>query len=87
MIDEESETEEEEDVDAALEEAISRAARTKEVERSLRKIIASITVEQPAATTPLLAATKQTLTKSLVPTPRTSNKRKKAQPSGDAVVL
>lgn len=87
MIDEESETEEEEDVDATLEEAISRAAGTKEAERSLRELIASIIVEQPAATTPSPAATKQTPTKSPVPTPRTSNKRKRAQPSGDVVVL
>lgn len=87
MIDEESETEEEEDVDAALEEAISRAAGTKETERSLRELIASIIVEQPAATTPSPATTKQTPTKSPVPTPRTSNKRKRAQPSGDVVVL
>lgn len=36
---------------------------------SLREIIASITVEQPAAITPLPTATKKTPTKSPVPTP------------------
>lgn len=87
FIDEESETDEEKDVDAALEEAISRAARTKEAGRSLRELIASITVEQLATTTPSPAATKQTLTKSLVPTPRASNKRKGAQPSRYAIAL
>lgn len=36
---------------------------------SLREIIASITVEQPVAITPLPTATKKTPTKSPVPTP------------------
>ena len=44
----------------------------------MRELIASITVEQSATTTPSPAATKQTLTKSLVPTPRASKKRKGA---------
>lgn len=80
LIDEKSETKEEEDIDATSEEAIKRATRIKEAKRSLKEIIASITTKQPATTTFSPATTKKTPTKSLVSTPGPSNKRKWAQP-------
>ena len=87
LIDEESETKEEEDIDATLEEAIKRAARIKEAKRSLKEIIASITTKQPATTTFSPATTKKTPTKSLVSTLGPSNKRKWAQPSRGATAM
>lgn len=51
LIDEDFETEEENDVDVALEEAINRAIRTKEARKSLGELITNITADQPAATT------------------------------------
>lgn len=45
LINEESETKEEEDIDASLEEPISRATRIEEEKKSLREIFASIIVE------------------------------------------
>ena len=52
LVKEEPELEWEEDVDAAIEKSISRVARTKEGRRSLRDLIASITVKELAAVTP-----------------------------------
>ena len=64
----------------AIKEAISRATRTEKAKKSLREIIASITIEQLATITTTLAATKITPIKSLVATPRPSIKIKEAQP-------
>lgn len=87
LIDEESETDEEEDIDAALKEAISKVTRAEEAKRSSLKIIASITVEQPTAKTLSLATAKKTPTKSPVLTPRASSKRKRAQLSGGVATM
>lgn len=87
MIDEESETEEEEDIDTTLEEAINRATRTEKVKRSLREIIASITAEQLVAIAPSSDAAKKTPTKSSVSTSRACNKRKGTQPSRGAAII
>lgn len=76
----------EEVIDVALEEAISRATMIEEAKRSLREIIASITTEQPATTTPTPTAVKKTPTKSPVLIPRASGKRKNAQPSRGAAI-
>ena len=87
LIEEEFEIEKEEVIDAALEEAISRATMTEESKRSLREIIASITTEQSTTTTPTPAAVKKTPTKSPVSIPRASDKRKNAQPSKGAATV
>lgn len=64
------------DVDVAIKEAINRATRTEKAKKSLREIIASITIEQLATITTTLAATSTTPIKSPVATPRPSIKRK-----------
>lgn len=46
LVKKESESEWEEDVDAAIEEAISRVTRTEEADSSLSDFIISITVEE-----------------------------------------
>ena len=84
MVKEEPESEWEEDVDAAIEKAISRVARTKEGRSSLRDLIASINAEEPAVETPTQAATQQSPKKSPVTAPRVSSKCKEAQPSEGA---
>ena len=68
------------DVNTTIEEAINRATRTEEANRSLREIIASITIEQPVIITLTPTTTRITPTKSHVATPRPSNNRKGAQP-------
>lgn len=87
LIEEESEIEEEEDIDATLEEAISRAINIEKAKRSLREIIASITAKKPATTTSTLVAARTTPTKSPVSTPRASSKRKGPQPSKGAIAM
>lgn len=83
--DEETEYKWEKDVNTAIEEAINRATRTEEPKRrSLREIIASITIEQPVTITLTLTTTRITPTTSHVVTPRPSNNRKGAQPFGGA---
>lgn len=85
MIDEEeTEYKWEKDVNTAIEEAINRATRIEEAKRSLREIIASITIEQPVTITLTPTTTRITPTKSHVATPRPSNNRKRAQPFGGA---
>ena len=74
---EETELKWEEDIDAAIEEAINKATRLEEAKRSLREIITSITAEQPA-TTSTLAAARTTPIKSHASIPMASSKRKKA---------
>lgn len=87
MIEEETKSEWEEDVDAAIEKAITMAARTEKAKRSLRKIIVSITTKQLATTTHPPTTVKKTPTKSHVPTPRVTSKRKWAQPSEGATTM
>ena len=65
-------------LDTAIEEAISKVARTEEARSSQIDLIANIITEEPAVTTPVQAATKQTPTKSLVTAPRVSSKLKEA---------
>lgn len=55
---EESETEEQEDVISSIEEAISRTTITEWGKNSLHELIASITAEQPTTTTPPPTTTK-----------------------------
>ena len=78
LVEEESESEWEKDVDAVIEEDISKVTQTKEARSDLRDLIANIISEEPAATTPTQAATQQTPTKSLVTTPMVSSKCKEA---------
>lgn len=87
LINEESEIEKEEDIDAALEKTINRATRIEKTNKSLKEIIVSITVEQLLATTLSPAAIMKTPTKSPVTPPRASNKRKSAQPFTGAAAL
>lgn len=84
---EETESEWEEDVDAVIEEAINKITRIEKAKRNLREVIASITAEQPATTTPTPAIVKTIPSKSFVSTPRASNKRKWAQPSRYIVAM
>lgn len=79
LIDEEeTEYKWEKDANIAIEEAINRATRTEEAKRrSLREIIASITIEQPVTITLTPTTTRITPTKSHVATPRPSNNRKR----------
>ena len=84
---EESESKWEEDVQTAIEEVISKTARTKEARSSLRDLIASITIEEPAVAKHVQAATQQTLTKFPVTAPWVSSKRKGAQSSKGATAL
>ena len=80
FVEEVSESEWEEDVDTAIEEAISIVARTEEVRSSLRDLITSITTEEPPTVTPAQAATQQILTTSCILTRKVSSKQKGAQP-------
>lgn len=50
-------------MDAAVEQPISKVAKTEEARSSLRDLIASITAEESAAVKPIEAATQQTPTK------------------------
>lgn len=83
----ESESEWGKDVDAAIEQAISRVIRTEEARNNLRDLIASITTKELAAAKPAPTTTQQTLTKSPAIAPRVSSKRKGAQPSRGATTL
>lgn len=82
-----SESEWEEDVETAIEEVISKTARTEEARSSLRDLIASITVEEPAVAKHVQVATQQTLTKFPVTAPWVSSKRKGAQSFKGAITL
>lgn len=57
LEEEKSESEWEEDVDTAIEQAISRVVRIKEVRSSLIDLIASITTVEPVVEKPAPAAT------------------------------
>lgn len=59
MFNKESEENEQEDVDAAIEEAINKTARIKRENKSFQELIASIIVDQHAITTPPPATTKK----------------------------
>lgn len=78
LVEKKSESKWKEDVDAAIEEAINRVTRTEEAKSSQIDLIANIITEEPAAATPVQAATKQTPTKSLITAPRVSSKLKEA---------
>lgn len=78
LVEKKSESKWKEDVDTAIEEVISRFARTEEARSSQIDLIANIITEEPAAVTSIQVATKQTPTKSLVTAPRVSNKLKEA---------
>ena len=52
LVKEESESEWEEDVDAAIEEAISRVTRIEESDSSLSDLIISITIDEQPAVSP-----------------------------------
>ena len=82
---EETELKWEEDIDAAIEEAINKATRLEEAKRSLREIIANITVEQPTTTTLTPTIGKETPTKSQLPGHQ--EKRKEAQHFIGVVVM
>ena len=85
LIEEEFEIKEEKDINVALEEAISGATRIEEAKRSLREIIANITVEQPTTTTLTPTIGKETPTKSQLPGHQ--EKRKEAQHFIGVVVM
>lgn len=51
LVEEESESKQEEDVEVAIEEAICRVVRIEETRNNLRDLIASIVVVEPATTT------------------------------------
>lgn len=50
LVEEESESKQEEDIEAAIEEAISRVVRIEEARNKLRDLIASIIVVEPTTT-------------------------------------
>lgn len=86
FIDEESETEKEQDLDAVIEAAVTGATSTIRERTNLLDFFAKITVDKPNTVTPLTSTIKKTLTKTFATTPKVFSKRK-GVPSGSTAIL
>lgn len=80
LVEEESETEEEKDIDATIEEVIRKNSRMEDRRKKLQKLIVTIIAEKPSIIPPSTTTPK----KSSMITPKVCNERKGAQSSRSA---
>lgn len=86
MIDEDL-GEDQDDIDADIEAATTKATQTTELKKSLLYIIAEITSEEPTTVTSSATTAQKPLIRSPNQTPRAASTGKGAQPFSDAAAM